>query len=543
VRWTAGLLALCLVALIALMVVAAPAAPKPITGKLSKRGYDVIALTVDGTATLVRVKRRKFRIRPLADRVTLHLRRPNGRDGGPIVIGREKRGKRAILGVKAGARLGKVKIRRGWAKVAGRVADKWVDSSRRARARKGVPLGAGNFGFVRSKVRRGSPGDGDGDGIPDALDIAAGGRLVLNRLERSKQGRAAQESCPPEYCHAVLSALDGQLHETVNANAATLSVGDINDAAKRFGGLQVALFPTDPGIPPELDCGGPGGLSYCSPGGTGTVFSGPLNGQSFPECCDDDGDGHGTLDSSTTFLEHGATVVPEDGQDAEIKAADPIYERVTTGGVEQAIPSEMELVLATVPALVAYSDTEGNCANVSGMGPCPNTFTYPVPFGDPGTGGGNGFPIEPGSGGIKLTVTFWRPQRLPIPSTTEVGGDPCLQDSPPCEWVDIGGLAYLVALDIGTPPQVNLVSCPQRDYTPTGGLTEPASPLNQTGAVIDTAGDQAADRANTFTYTLDVTDCLAAHGESVDPGEELRVQFVGTNRFDHARQFVYFRRP
>ena len=43
-----------------------------------------------------------------AGRVTLHLRAPNGTYAGPIVVGRRKKGKRAIVGVKAGARLGEL---------------------------------------------------------------------------------------------------------------------------------------------------------------------------------------------------------------------------------------------------------------------------------------------------------------------------------------------------------------------------------------------------------------------------------------------------
>jgi hypothetical protein len=97
-------------ALLALLAVSAPAGatPKRISGTLSKRGYTVIALAANGKATAVRVKQRGFRLRPPAKRVTLHLRTRNGRYGGPIVIGRERKGKRAILGVRAGARLGRV---------------------------------------------------------------------------------------------------------------------------------------------------------------------------------------------------------------------------------------------------------------------------------------------------------------------------------------------------------------------------------------------------------------------------------------------------
>src|SRR6266480_3276310 len=97
-------------ALLALLAASEPAdaAFKPITGKLSKPGYTVIALAANGKAKVARASRRRFRLRPPAKRVTLHLRAPNGNYAGPIVVGRSRKGRRAILGVKAGARLGRI---------------------------------------------------------------------------------------------------------------------------------------------------------------------------------------------------------------------------------------------------------------------------------------------------------------------------------------------------------------------------------------------------------------------------------------------------
>src|SRR2546422_4041405 len=87
------------------------AAPRPISGKLSRPGYTVIALAADGKARVVRARRGAFRLRPPAGRVTLHLRAANGIYAGPIVVGRA--GTRAIVGVKAGAPLRRVNARRG----------------------------------------------------------------------------------------------------------------------------------------------------------------------------------------------------------------------------------------------------------------------------------------------------------------------------------------------------------------------------------------------------------------------------------------------
>ena len=50
--------------LLALLLASAPAgaAPKPITGKLSKPGYTVIALAANGKASAVQASRGRFRL-------------------------------------------------------------------------------------------------------------------------------------------------------------------------------------------------------------------------------------------------------------------------------------------------------------------------------------------------------------------------------------------------------------------------------------------------------------------------------------------------
>src|SRR4051794_4716244 len=59
---------------------------KTISGKLSKRGYTVIALDSGGEAKSVLARRGKFKLRPTELRVTLHLRAPDGTYAGPIVV-------------------------------------------------------------------------------------------------------------------------------------------------------------------------------------------------------------------------------------------------------------------------------------------------------------------------------------------------------------------------------------------------------------------------------------------------------------------------
>jgi hypothetical protein len=270
------------VSVVAVLVFVAPAAAAarfaPISGKLSKPGYTVIALAANGKGTSTRASHGNFSLRPPAGRVTLQLRAPDGVYAGPVVIGSDQRGTRAIVGVRAGAKLGRitVNVRRGYAWVVRRVSKRWVDPTRWARAKKGVPIGAGNFGLVRSKPPRVSPpGDLDADGIPDRLDVDVNGNLILNNVDRSlsRRARVAQAESP----FFVGSQLDVPLWDTVNANAATANDAAIDRALVSWDTLVLGILPGNP----ELYCGGApdpnnpqgwmGGLSYCTRGGTGTV--------------------------------------------------------------------------------------------------------------------------------------------------------------------------------------------------------------------------------------------------------------------------------
>ena len=139
------------VASTALAVGAAPSVAKQarVTGKLSKPGYTLIALAGNGKATSVRAKGSFTLVLP-AGKVTLHLRAKSGVYAGPIVVGGS--GRKAILGVKGGARLGVVAVKRGYARPKRALPARFVNRSVTAKARKGVPVGAAVFGRVKAKA-------------------------------------------------------------------------------------------------------------------------------------------------------------------------------------------------------------------------------------------------------------------------------------------------------------------------------------------------------------------------------------------------------
>ncbi len=385
-------LGLCMVASLALLLASVPASgrPRSITGKLSEPGHTVIAVAANGEATSARAARGTFRIAPPAKRVTLHLRAPDGVYAGPVVIRRD--GARAIVGVRAGARLGRIRVRSGYARLARRLRRGWVDATRWARARRGVPIGAGVFGRVRSKPPRSFVSrDRDRDGIPNPLDIDDDGDLILDdfELSRTRAARASEVFVDEEF--GTFAGLDAQLTQTVNANAAAPTTAQADALLSSGGALKIGFVRGDS---VELDCGraqsradpSVGGLVYCSRRGTGRLLLpgnvDPSAFPAFPDCCDPDGDGFGTLQplqaKTTMVLLHGATT-------AQIGTGDLLIERVTTGGVETQLTTTVQYVFATVPALVSYSDGRGNAATIS----------YPVAAGAPGTTPDNGSPSRP----------------------------------------------------------------------------------------------------------------------------------------------------
>ena len=485
------------------LAVAAPpadAVPKPITGRLSKPGYTVIALASNGRARSVRARAGTFRLVPPATRVTLQLRSPRGKYAGPVVVGRK--GTRAVLGVRAGARLGKVVVHAGYARVARRLRSASVDSARWARARKGVPIGVGVFGRVRSKPPRHlvPPGDRDADGIPNVVDIDDDGDLIIDNVDRSRPARAAHAAQSPTDVKFgwVKSYLGLALFQTVNANSPAL-VDAIPAALPTYLNLMIGI---EPGDFVELDCGGSNqtppraeGLSYCSRGGTGTT--GDPRRLPFPDGFDPDGDGMGNLTPSPTetstgngdfFLAPGATP-------AQIGTGDTLIQRVTNrDGSRAQYTDTVQYLFTTVPAIVSTDDGQGDSANIE----------YPVPYGGPGDIDGDGLPVKAGpDGDVRVTLTFWRPQRTPIPPET-------------APWIDIGHLTY------GMQIYGNGQQCPVSAFSnPVPPLAAaPAAYALVGGAFIDQAGDQPANPANTLTFTIDLTKCLAAHHQSFGPGEK-----------------------
>ena len=520
----------CVVASLVLLVASAPAAAaeKRISGKLSKPNYTVIAVGVSGEKA-VRAGRGRFRLRlagpgDAREGVSLHLRGPKGSYAGPIVIDRRKKGKRAVLGVRPGAKLGRIKVRSGYAKLASPLGEEWVDESRVARARKGVPIGARVFGRVRSRPPQDTPpGDSDFDGVPDQLDIDDDGDLILDDVDRSTAARASQQFLEDPAFH---NSLELSLSGTVNANAGS------TDQLIEQTFLGMLVIGRSNAASTEIDCGRDDpatpqaeGLSYCRPGGNGSIVEPAGQVEPFPECCDSDNDGFGELVNTVAppFMGGGSTffVLRSGATTAEIKTGQVVIKRLSdSAGNEVATFSKtLQYVFATVPALISYDDGAGNSGSMS----------YPVAAGEapPGPPGGpgtkrNAFPVSPGpDGDVLVTLTLWQPQRRPI------DGEPGYSD-PPTAWTDIGRLTYSATVETPNDPQTGMFSykgCPQEAYSAPGQpFTLPPPPGGP--GLTHTVSDRPADPGNTVTYTLNLTDCLA--GTSWSSGETVGIQLMAS---------------
>jgi hypothetical protein len=212
-----GVLSACLLlpAVGNLFIETASAAAKPISGELDRAGLMVVALAPHGRVTEARARPR-FRLVPAAGAVTLQLRDRSGAYLGPVVV--EGRRGRVKLGVRAGAKLGLIKVRHGYGRVVRRLPRGAVDGGVTARARRGVPLGVGSLGWVAGRAHGArAPGlDPDRDGIPDKFDVDDDGNLVIDARQAGGATRVLDPrriptglslgACPAVVCSAHVSA-------------------------------------------------------------------------------------------------------------------------------------------------------------------------------------------------------------------------------------------------------------------------------------------------------------------------------------------------
>jgi hypothetical protein len=495
----------------------AQAAQRPITLKLPQRGYTVVALAANGHAKTA--KGTSVRLVPPAAKVTLQLIGPDGRYAGPVVTGR--RGAKLSEQVRAGAKLGALKIAHGFART-----KRLGRGPASVLAKHGAPVGAGSFGLVkvRGAGSAGAPGaDPDHDGVPNAFDVDDNGNHVIDNVDRggkslAKAAQVVQKPVDPKGFW-MFSNFKLDLAQAINANAGAVTDAQIDAALVDRSDLAIQVPQADK---VELDCGG---LTYCSVGGTGaTEIPGPtLTPAPFPgPDGDDDGDGMATITAGPT----GDFQLRTRATSAQIGSGDAFVEHVTTGGQELQVPGVLNYVFSTTPAIQSYSVDGGGAG----------TFSYPVAEGTPGT---MTHPIAaPATGDVILHVTFWRPQRRPITGAGETG------------WMDMGGLGY--SFDVGNPmspptpgvppaPPIHPVGgCQASTVTPGPGFGPGSDPML---GLFDAATDQPADPSHTLTLSVNLTACIAAAGGSWTSGQTLMVGLTARSvNNDNAAENIQLKR-
>lgn len=513
-----------LIAMGCVPVAQAAAKQKPIKLSVAKK-FTVVALDKNGESTSVSGKG-KLKLVPPSSKVTLHLISTDGSYFGPVVVGRK--GSKAVEGVRAGASIGALKLRSGYATA--KAPKSAIVSSLAAKASSaGAPIGAGKNGLIKTtasgKVGQGT--DQDGDGIPGSYDIDDNGNLIIDNVDAT-QARASSVSAhaaadeagpgqPPgggvtsEGGFRVFSNFKLDITESLNANATAVTQEQIDSAMSANQTLAIEVASGDS---VALDCNG---LTYCSAGGTGhNLSTGSFNNPpSFPDPGNSDAAGNGYITAGSTGdfqLLTGAT-------SSQIGSGDALTEIVTSGGAQTELPGVLNFAFISTPALtsvVADGKTQ--------------TVNYPVGQSDPGTM--NTPFIVSGSGDVTATMTFWRPQRRAIESAGEGTG-----------FMDIGKLTYVA--DVGGPAPQGSFSTVAPSMCPVSSYTAGSADLQiGTEGVDDLQVDRAADPANSLTFTVNLTSCLAAKGLTWSSGETLGVDIQARSLYsDNSAQKIYFKRP
>jgi hypothetical protein len=517
-----------------------------LSGHLNASGYTVVVVGYNGKAVFSH--QRSFRLAAPDSKVTVQLISNRGVYAGPITFGGSAT--KVITGVKAGTNLGAITVvsSRGYAHLAHKLAVKSLDKGRWAYAKKGVPLGNGrNFGMVSSRTKGSSKGPGLDPahiGIPNEFNVAVPGSRVLKSLApatKVKAMRAAAASAGPGSGPGGPPALISVspwmpqmflgMDQTVNVDAAGVTQSEIDATLKAH--LNISLLDVPSASLVELNCNG---LSFCSPGGSGVAqmqglgrgpfYGDPFQTAPFPAVSLDPANGFGELvgpavpsrlaSAGLSAIDNEIVGIGPDGSrgfslnpnasTAQIGSGDVITELVTNNGTTVQTPTTLDYVFTTVPAISAYSDTAGNAAAIAypdttGMGTASNPLRVAAgPNGD-----------------VVMHLTVFRPQRAGIPGA----GEPA--------FMDIGHLGYQIsythspqtpsgALPI-TPNQA--MQCPASSYSelspslsfgpaPGNGWNEGPKPLQRW--LVDSSADQSANAANTFSFSINLTQCIAARG-------------------------------
>lgn len=502
------------------------AAEKPITGtfaKLPPTGTKLLAISDDGRSSSLVISKKSFSIVPPGKTSRLYLLR-NGKITGQLVLSKCKGSAKKPTGCsktqvytafKAGKNVGAF-TKSDLAYVHKSISLAPVNASQRTVSKNFVPVGLGTTGLPVGGTASAMGAmfslaatsvDVDKDGLVEALDVDDNNNGVIDNYDSSTVTQPANS-------FRVFSNLKLDMDQSINLHATGLTTDLVDAALKQAQTLAIAVV-GGVGETTELDCGG---LTYCSMGGTGS--SPPPIGTPFPDVrggvFDPDGDGFGTIERGPT----GDFQLVTGARSSSIAGGDTLIQRVTSArGVERQIPGVLNFVFTSTPAL----------KTISGPSIPTQTIDYSLAYGR--VGGFNNCVTVPAVGSVSLTLTGWRPQR---PGNSSAGETP---------YVDIGNSRITIDIPNGpsptgfgstTPGPGNCVASAYQE-------SDPNLSIGSDG-LQDMMGDGEANALNTFEFSINVTDCLAAaSGGAIawGPGEQLQLdlQFRSRDGDNAAQKF------
>lgn len=525
-RVSSGFAAVAIVAGLYSAVTSAHSSRVLVSGKLLHGGgYTLLAMSPRGATTSVKIGARGHFAVSVERDFTLQLLAPTGRYFGPLVIAHKGGRAYEALSARGAVNLGTVKLLSAYAAPTKPRSTRFLDVNVWARAnRAGKPVGAGNLGLIRkhhaTKANSsgpdagaaanpcetggsggpGCPQSGSGQGtstqpgasggegsqqnasvLPPGEDPTHVGIVSAFNADPTGAGVPADESEQGAHTSSVSiqSDIEMPLEESVNADAAGVTATQISTLVENDLQLNIGVQP-NPAVGTvtavNVSCGA---LAYCAEGTDTTVVregAGPKWTGAVPESTQQPGV------FQVNLAPHAST--------SAIHPGDVFQISYQTASGTVTVPTTLTTYFVTVPAVASYDVGAGT-----------QTAGYPAPVGAPGTPSN---PLMMSSGDI--TLTLYRPQRAALPGETG-------------EFVDVGRLHYGVAVRPLGGQQVGCASHYYSNLSPTLQLeTGGQNPIFSTVFPLhDSAEDAPPSSANTLSFTLDLSDCLAADGISAKP--------------------------
>lgn len=373
-----------------------------------------------------------------------------------------------------------------------------------------------SFSALGVSAKAGDANDKDGDGLINQLDVDADNDGVLNAYDTDTQLQTGQ--------FRVFSNLKLDLAQSVNVNA--LKNGGITDDVQMRGLIDASMQSAetlaiqvvgDPASQVELDCGA---LNYCKSGGSGAVMGqGPQGNTPFPgnpgDAIDPDSDGKGTITRGNT----GDFQLKTNALSSQIGAGDVLTEVVDEGaaGAYQ-VTSMLNFAFITTPGIKTLQLGAGAVQEVH----------YPAT--EQSAGGRQNCLVAPATGDVVVTIEAWRPQRFGISGAGEG------------TYVDIGNSN--INIDLPNGPQLpgpgggsqGAGLCVRGFSTsdPNLNLSTVPSPSGSQQRLKDLKSDEDASVSNTYTFTINLSECLSNPGGGRSPvawnaGESLNVDLQMSN--------------